>query len=142
VTMRARVAVLAAVAAAAAAVPPLAAAGTRRVVSDCDHSQVRPDTVWISCNNPSVSFTRLRWTSFGGPLARATGVMRAENCPRACLPGKVHEYPVSLVFSQARPCPDGYDDYRLLSVAYSSPTRPPGSAAQPPPQALFCPLTN
>jgi hypothetical protein len=123
-----------------AASAPLA--GTRRVVGNCDRSQVRPSTIWISCNNPSFSFMKLRWSAFGGPTARATGVLRLESCPSACDPRAVRDYPVSVIASQARRCPDGHDDYRLLDVAYSSGERPSGTTANSPPLVLFCPLAN
>jgi hypothetical protein len=126
----------------AVAVPALAAGGGRRVVGDCDRSQLRPSTVWISCNNPSFSFTALHWRSFGGAVASASGLMRLESCPRACDPSDVHDYPVALTFSDARPCPDGRDDYRLVLAAYTSSARPPGGPAKPYQLVLFCPLSN
>jgi len=116
--------------------------GSRRVVGDCDRSEVRPSTIWISCNNPSLAFARLRWSTFGGPLARAAGVMRVESCPSACLPRAVRRYPVALLFSDARPCPDGRNDYRLVAVAYDSRARPPGNTAKTTPLVLFCPLRD
>jgi len=127
---------------AAAAVPALAAGGARRVVGNCDRSQVRPATIWISCNNPGFSFTALRWSAFGGPSARATGVVRLESCPSACIPSAVRDYPVVLVLSRARRCPDGHDDYRLAEMSYITSARPFAGAAKPPPLVLFCPLTD
>ncbi|MGD1050929.1 MAG: hypothetical protein ABR947_07645 [Solirubrobacteraceae bacterium] len=116
--------------------------GPRRVVGNCDHSQIRPSTIWISCNNPSLSFMKLRWSAFGGPTARAVGVIRLESCPSACDPHAVRDYPVVVVASQARRCPDGHDDYRLLDVTYRSSARPPDTPAKTPPLVLFCPLAN
>jgi hypothetical protein len=127
---------------AVAAMPAFASGGERRVVGDCDHSQVRPIMIWISCNNPSFSLGQLRWSTFGGPSAGATGVMRLESCPASCSPDSVRDHPVALVFSHARRCPDGHADYRLADVAFSSWARPPGSAAKPTELVLFCPLTN
>ncbi|MGD0384660.1 MAG: hypothetical protein ABSB73_00840 [Solirubrobacteraceae bacterium] len=141
--MRARVLTTACFTAlAAAAVPALAAGGAARVVGNCDRSQVRPATIWISCNDPSFSLQALRWSAFGGPSARATGVVRLESCPSACIPSAVREYPVVLVLTDARRCPDGHDDYRLADLSYDTSARPPGSAAKPPPLVLFCPLTD
>jgi hypothetical protein len=68
--------------------------------------------------------------------------MRLESCPSACNLGAVADYPVAVVASNARRCPDGHDDYRLLDVAYSSGARPPGTPAKTPPLVLFCPLAN
>jgi hypothetical protein len=126
---------------AVAAIPASASEGARRVVGDCARSRVRPATIWVSCNNPSFSFTRLRWSSFGGPTAHATGVIRAERCSRACS-GRFSYYPVKLSLSDAEPCPDGYRDYRLAVSSYSSPARLPGAGANPTPLRLFCPLTD
>jgi len=127
---------------AAGALPALAWGGASRVVGDCDRSQVRPATIWISCNNPSFSFAALRWSAFGGRLARASGVMRLESCPSSCDPRDVARYPVTLVLSHARACPDGRRDYRLAEVTFSSPARPAGNSANTTELALFCPLTN
>jgi hypothetical protein len=133
-------AVLALACAGLAAAAPLG--GPRRVVGNCDRSQIRPSTIWISCNNPSFSFMKLRLSAFGGPTARAVGVLRLESCPSACDPRAVRGYPVVVVASKARRCPDGHDDYGLLDVAYSSSARPPGTPAKAPPLVLFCPLAN
>jgi hypothetical protein len=133
---------LALAALAAGVVPALASGEGRRVVGDCDRSQVRPATIWISCNNPSFSFVALRWRTFGQTSARANGVMRLESCPSSCDPDEVSRYPVTLVLSQASRCPDGHWDYRLADVIFSSPARPPGNAAKTSQLALFCPLTN
>jgi hypothetical protein len=132
--------VLALAGAGLAAAAPLA--GPRRVVGNCDRSQIRPSTIWISCNNPSFSFMKLRWSAFGGPTARAFGVLRLESCPSACDPRAVADYPVVVVASKARRCPDRDDDYRLLDVAYRSSARPSGTPAKTPPLVLFCPLAN
>jgi hypothetical protein len=130
------------VALAAGALPAVAAGGASRVVGDCDRSQVRPATIWISCNNPSFSFAALHWRRFGASVARAVGVMRLESCPSSCDSRDVARYPVTLVLSHPRPCPDGRRDYRRAAVTFSSPARPAGNTATTTELALFCPLTN
>jgi hypothetical protein len=116
----------------------LASGAARRVVGNCFKSQARPTTVIVACADDNLVLIHVHWRSFGGPSAPASGIYYVNDCVPYCAAGRFHSYPVKLVFSRARPCPDGYDDYRLASVTFTA-RRPPGvkvTGALP----LLCPL--
>lgn len=142
--MRTRITIGIAVAALAAAAVTAGATGGARVVGNCRHSQVRPAEIVLACADANALLTKLRWRSFGGPTALASGNYTFNDCIPYCAAGKFHSYPVSLVFSAARRCPDGFRDYRLAVGTYTSKTRRPRGAAGGPGKpgrfALYCPL--
>lgn len=119
------------------------ASGASRVVGDCQHSQVRPSSVILACADDNASFTHLRWSSFGGASAHATGVYAFNDCTPTCVAGHVHSYPVVITFSRAKRCPDGISDYRRAVATYDTAKRPSGAqggAGKPGTMELICPL--
>ena len=116
----------------------LASGSARRVVGNCFKSQARPGTIILTCADDNVVLIDLHWRSFGGSSARASGIYYANDCTPYCAAGKFHAYPAKLLFSRARSCPDGYDDYRLASVTFTG-RRPSGMKATDA-IALLCPL--
>jgi hypothetical protein len=128
--------------AAAIGVTAAAASGGVRVVGNCTHSEVRPASIILACADANAAFTRLRWSSFGGVSADASGQFTFNDCNPSCVAGHVHSYPVAVVFSKPRRCPDGHRDYRLAVASYSSAARPPGAVGgkgKPGRLTLFCP---
>jgi hypothetical protein len=116
----------------------LASGNARRVVGNCLKSQVRPRTITVACADGNLVLAHVHWSSFGASSARATATYYVNDCKPYCAAGRFHSYPITLVLSKAKPCPDGKDDYRLATVGFTA-KRPPGlgtSAAFP----LFCPL--
>jgi hypothetical protein len=116
----------------------LASGTARRVVGDCFKSQARPATIIIACADDNLVLIHVRWSTFGGPSARATGTYYVNDCTPYCAAGRFHSYPIKLVLSGAKPCPDGHDDYRLASVSFTA-KRPPGLKASGA-LGLMCPL--
>ena len=132
-------AVLAAVIGVAAA----RASGGARVVGNCTASQVRPASIVLACADANSALTRLHWRTFGGATARATGDFTYNDCTPSCVAGHTHSYPVAIVFSAPKRCPDGHRDYQVADARFSSARRPPGPAGgpgKPGKLALFCPL--
>ena len=103
----------------------LASGNGRRVVGNCLKSQVRPRTITIACADGNLVLAHVQWSSFGGPSARARATYYVNDCKPYCAAGKFHSYPITLVLSKAKPCPDGKDDYRLATVRFTA-KRPPG----------------
>jgi hypothetical protein len=140
--MRSRVlfaAVLVALVAASAA----AASGGVRIVGDCRQSQVRPSSIVLACADDNTMLTHLRWSSFGGATARASGDYAYNDCNPYCAAGHVHSYPVTVVFSAPKRCPDGHRDYQSGEAAWSTGRRPSGSlgkSSDPGKLSLSCPL--
>jgi hypothetical protein len=141
--MRARI-VLLGLAVAMIGVAAAGAATRARVVGNCTRSQVRPSTIVIACADAGVQLTHLRWRSFGGPRARATGDYTFNDCTPNCAAGHFHSYPVAVVLSRPKGCPDGHRDYRVATVTYDTGTRPSGSlgaSGKPGRLSLLCPLS-
>jgi hypothetical protein len=119
------------------------AAGGVRIVGNCMHSQVRPAQIVLACADANSALTHLRWSSFGGSTARAAGDYAYNDCTPTCVAGHVHSYPVTIVFSAPKRCPDGHSDYQVADATFSSARRPSGSLGrpgQPGRLSLFCPL--
>jgi hypothetical protein len=135
--MRLRVVLVALAVFAAMAAAAFAAAGGRRVVGNCTKSQVQPSSIILACADANAALTKLRWTSFGGGSARATGSYTANDCTPNCAAGKFHSSPITLTLSGAKACPDGHDDYRHASWKWSA-GAPKGSIGTT--FTLSCPL--
>jgi hypothetical protein len=103
----------------AIALPALASGDARRVVGNCTKSQVRPPTIVVACADANLALTRLRWTSFGGATAHASGSYHVNDCTPYCAAGHFHSYPVRVVLSQAALCKDKHDDYREATVIFT-----------------------
>jgi len=125
----------------AVAISALASADARRVVGNCTKSQVRPSAIIIACADDNLSLTRLHWSSFGGTTARGSGDYYVNDCTPDCAAGRFHSYPIELVLSRAKRCPDGRDDYRSATISFTS-TRPPGQRSARSQQLLSCPLPS
>jgi hypothetical protein len=123
----------------AIAISALASADARRVVGNCTKSQVRPAAIILACADVNRSLTHLHWSSFGGTTAHGSGHYDVNDCTPSCAAGRFHSYPIGLVLSNARPCPDGRDDYRSATISFTS-TRPPGQRSARGQEALSCPL--
>ena len=138
--VRARMLIAALVLAGAIAIPALASGNARRVVGNCTKSQVRPATIVVACADANLALTHLRWISFGGATASASGSYHVNDCTPNCAAGHFHSYPVRVVLSQAKVCPDRHDDYRVATVTFIG-RRPSGVKS---PQARLslpgCPL--
>jgi len=125
-----------ALAGALAAVPALASGNARRVVGNCTKSQVRPASIIIACADANLQLTHLKWSSFGGATAAATGSYYVNDCTPDCAAGKFHSYPIRVTLSGAKACKDHFDDYRAASVVFTA-TRPKGAQTK---LGLGCPL--
>jgi hypothetical protein len=137
--VRSRVLIAAFLLLGAVAISALASADARRVVGNCTKSQVRPSAIIIACADDNLSLTRLHWSSFGGATAHGSGEYYVNDCTPDCAAGRFHSYPIELVLSRARRCPDGRDDYRTATISFTS-TRPPGQRSARGQQLLSCPL--
>ena len=62
---------------------------------------VRPNLV-LMFQDGSWVIEKLHWSSWGGPVARATGISSASNCQPNCAQGKRRNDPVQFVISQPR----------------------------------------
>jgi hypothetical protein len=137
--VRGRVLVAAGLLFGAIVISALASGNARRVVGNCTKSEVRPATIIIACADDNLSLTRLRWTTFGATQAHASGHYYVNDCTPNCAAGRFHSYPITLILSKAKVCPDGHDDYQSAAVTFTA-SRPAGEKSARVPQSLSCPL--
>jgi hypothetical protein len=72
--------------------------------------EVRPDIIYIGA---SQRIYGLRWRSWGGRRARATGIFPVNNCVPDCARGSISPRRVAVTLSRKRLC-RGYDEYLRL----------------------------
>ncbi len=137
--MRSRVLIAACLLVGAIAISAVASTDARRVVGNCSKSQVRPSAIILACADDNRSLTRLHWSSFGGVTAHGSGQYYINDCTPDCVAGHFHSYPIAVILSNARPCPDGRDDYRDATISFAA-KRPPGQRSARGQEVLSCPL--
>ncbi len=95
-----------------AAVPP--------VVIDCSADQVRPRTFILNCADGNNYLTGLSWSAWSAAFASGTGTQMINDCWPTCAGGKVHSYPVDVVFwlSAAIPQHPGKRYFSRVTVLY------------------------
>lgn len=108
------------------------AAGTYRgqhvyVPDNADASQVlfRPSR-WTPTGDGSLRFVRIRWSSYDGRVARATGIAISSSCEPSCADGHITRQRVKLVLSMPRifKCARGTYVYSRLQFSPRLPNRP------------------
>jgi hypothetical protein len=82
---------------------------------------VRPASVVLACADANFGVRRLRWSDWGRPTARATGVAYANDCKPFCAAGHFHSYRVLLVASGHQVC-HGVASYFRVRVSFPGAT--------------------
>ena len=73
------------------------------VLVDCLwHPEVRPTDFMLACGDGNSRLTSLRWTSWNGNSATATGVNWVNDCNPYCAVGKFHSFPVTVRLDNAQ----------------------------------------
>jgi hypothetical protein len=100
-------------------------------------ASVRPKTLTLTCGDGNTVLSGLRWSSFGGSVARASGTFETNTCNPNCAQGKVVRYPVSVKASSPRSCKKGRLVYNKLALRFAA--RAPSSAGSFEHWTLGCP---
>jgi hypothetical protein len=116
----------------------LAAGGSNRVVGNCDKSEVKPSSIILACADVNNYVNKIHWRAFGGPTASGSGTFVENTCTPSCVAGKFKDYPITFTLSQAKPCFDERNDYRLIAITFTS-DRPPKTPVHTK-EELFCPV--
>lgn len=120
------------------AVPALAAPGSNRVVGNCTKSQAKPTEIVLACADDNAYVDHITWKGFGGTTAVGSGTYTENTCTPNCVSGTFKSYRVELTASDAKRCPDHYDDYRKLAMAFVA--TPPKGLVRHDNEKLFCPI--
>lgn len=106
-------------------------------ITNCVTASVRPKTLTLTCGDGNTVLSGLRWSSFGGAVARASGTFETNTCNPNCAQGKVVRYQVSTKASSPRSCEKGLRVYSKLALRFAG--RVPSVAAGFKHWTLRCP---
>jgi hypothetical protein len=114
-----------------------AAAASPVKITNCVKAGVRPKTLTLTCGDGNTALSKLRWSSFGGKSASASGTLEMNTCSPNCAEGKVISYPVSVSAGDTRRCKAGLRVYNKLTLRFTG--RTPSSAGRLKRWTLGCP---
>jgi hypothetical protein len=106
-------------------------------ITNCVKASIRPKTLTLTCGDGNTVLSHLRWSSFGGPSARANGTFEMNTCTPNCAQGKVVRYPVSVKARAQRRCGARLRVYNKLTLRFTG--RSPSSASSLKSWTLGCP---
>jgi hypothetical protein len=98
-------------------------AAARVVFSDfgCRGPVVRPPRIVLTCADAGLIAQRLRWSSWGGPVAKGEGTIRYNDCDPSCAGGQIHHVPGTLRMTTIRHCRNvGHSLYLRLTITSSA----------------------
>ncbi len=134
--MQASIAVALAVALVSLAVVVASAASTVKI-TNCNSASSRPEALTLTCGDGNTVLSKLRWSSFGGVSAQASGTFEMNTCNPNCAGGKVVRYPVAVKAGSIRKCKAGLRVYNKLSLKFTG--RAPKSTSGLKSWTLGCP---
>lgn len=116
----------------------IAASATTSVkITNCVSASSRPKSLTLACGDGNTVLSKLRWKSFGGTSAQATGMLEVNTCSPNCAGGKVVRYPVAVKADSIRKCKAGLRVYNKLTLRFTG--RSPSSASTLKRWTLGCP---
>lgn len=97
-----------------------ATTGSAVKISDCAKALTRPKTVTLTCADAGVVLTKLKWSSFGGRTAKASGRIEINTCEPDCAAGATKSYPVGVSASRPKMCKHGGSVYGAVAVRFNA----------------------
>ncbi len=91
----------------------------------------------LTCADANAVLTGLRWSSFGGASALATGTLETNTCTPNCAGGKFVRYTVAVRANSPRTCKDDLRVYGKVTLRFAG--RAPSSAGSLKHWTLGCP---
>ncbi len=113
------------------------ATSTPLKITNCTKAVGRPKTLTLTCGDGNTLLFGLRWSSFGGASAQATGTLELNTCTPNCAAGKFVRYPVAVKAHDPRACKAGPRVYNELTLRFTG--RAPSSAGRLKHWTLGCP---
>jgi hypothetical protein len=121
----------------AAVVGTSASASSTIKITNCTSASSRPKTLTLTCGDANTVLTGLRWSSFGGASALATGTLETNTCTPNCANGKFVRYSVAVRANDPRTCKAGLRVYNKVALRFAG--RAPSSAGSLKHWTLGCP---
>lgn len=106
-------------------------------ITNCVSASSRPKSLTLACGDGNTVLSKLRWSSFGGASAQASGTLEVNTCSPNCAGGKVARYPVAVKADSIRKCKAGLRVYNKLTLRFTG--RAPSSASTLKRWTLGCP---
>lgn len=106
-------------------------------ISNCGAALTRPKTVTLTCADAGIVLTKLKWSSFGGATAKASGKIDVNTCEPDCAAGAAKSYRVKVSASRPRSCKHGLAVYGRVAVTFTA--AKPRNASQLSRYTLACP---
>jgi hypothetical protein len=106
-------------------------------LTNCNRAVARPTLLTLTCGDGNTVLKGLRWSSFGGPSARATATFVTNTCTPNCAAGKDVSYPARVQVTSPRTCKGGVRVYNKLKLEFLA--RAPGPGV-PRSWTLGCPI--
>ena len=92
---------------------------TGPTIRDCYALAVAPADLTIACGDGNFGLATMRWTGWGSPAAKGTGVVRANDCTPNCAAGHFHDYAAVATAGRLRTCLGGRRQYTHLDLLYT-----------------------
>jgi hypothetical protein len=115
-----------------------ASASSPLQITNCLRAASRPKLLTLTCADGNTVLKGLRWSSFGGKSAQASGTLVTNTCEPNCAAGKNVSYPVTATASEPRSCERGIRVYNKLTLTFTG--RAPKSSASLKRWTLGCPF--
>jgi hypothetical protein len=115
-----------------------ASASSPLKITDCNTAASRPKLLTLTCADANTVLKGLRWSSFGGRSAQASGTFVMNTCEPNCAAGKDVSYPVIAKASEPRTCKKGIRVYNKLTLTFTG--RAPKASASLKRWTLGCPI--
>ncbi len=120
-----------------AAIGASASASSTIKITNCTNASSRPKTLTLTCGDGNTVLSGLRWSSFGGASALATGTLETNTCTPNCAGGKVVRYPVAVRANGTRTCKASLRVYDKVTLRFTR--HAPSSAGSLKHWTLGCP---
>jgi hypothetical protein len=121
-----------------AALAMSASASSPLRITNCNRASSSPKLLTLTCGDGNTVLKGLKWSSFGGPTARAKGTFVTNTCKPNCAQGKDVSYPVSVKATSPKSCRGGARVYNKLALQFT--VRVPSSIAGMKNWTLGCPI--
>jgi hypothetical protein len=112
-------AVLLAAAALIATAAMSASASSPLKITNCFRASTRPKLLTLTCGDANTVLKGLRWSTFGGTTARATGKFVMNTCDPNCAEGRAVSFRVSVKATDPRKCKGGLRVYNKLALRFT-----------------------
>ena len=123
-----KITVIVAVLGAIPAVASAPAAGAGHILAiNCNQEQFKPKRIVLACGDGASWLGKLKWSSWSGSTATASGVYDAIDCTPSCAAGHVKSSPVKVTLSKPKGCAgQAQQAFKRAALTYTG-TRPQGA---------------